>query len=170
MWPASWAFTSGPTRTTQPGQTARCEDSCGKLATINSRDLKGTAETITNLAAAVDPGGRARLIVGFDVQEFSELLGIKERATVLVALDPFFKIVSAIDLVTAFEAQVIMRHRRLANHLHLVTRKRSLRLAAATAVAMVNMTLANLTRSKTDSALADAGVASLLLELQRHPS
>jgi hypothetical protein len=140
------------------------------LAAINSKNLEDKTKIISNLAAAVDKGGRARLIVGFDAREFSELLGAKERAAVLVALDPFFRIVSATDLVTAFEAQVIMRHRYLAGQLHLVTRKRSLRLVAASAVAMVNMAFANLGRSRTDSALADAGVASLLLELQRHPS
>jgi hypothetical protein len=140
------------------------------LAAINSKDLGDPAPAIAKLAAAVDPGGRARLIMGFDVREFSDLIGIKERAATLVALDPFFRIVSAIDLLTAFEAEVVMRHRRLAGQFHLVTGKRKLRLMIASAVAMFKMTLANLRRSKTDSALADRGVASLLLELQKHPN
>jgi hypothetical protein len=139
------------------------------LTAIDSRDLAGKAKIISNLAAAVDPGGRARLIVGFDAHEFSELLGINERATLLVALDPFFRIVSAVDLITAFESQVVMRHRRLGDQFHLVTWSRRLRLVVSSAIAVIRMTLKNLTRFKADSALSDAGVASLLLELQRHP-
>jgi hypothetical protein len=139
------------------------------LAAIDSRNLESKAKIVSNLAAAVDPGGRARLIAGFDAHEFSELLGIKERATLLVALDPFFRIVSAVDLVSAFESQVVMRHRRLGDQFHLVTGNRRLRLVVSSAIAAIRMALKNLTRSKTDSALADAGVASLLLELQRHP-
>jgi hypothetical protein len=164
----------GPSRVVGPAQVpnqlnvAKSETGT-PLAAINSKDLKGTAQMIAKLAAAVDPGGRARLIVGFDAQDFSELLGIKERTAALVALDPFFRIVSAIDLVTAFEARAIMRHRRLAGQFHLVTTKPRLRLVAASAIAMLKITLTNLGHSKADSALADGGVASLLLELQRHP-
>jgi hypothetical protein len=139
------------------------------LAAIDSRNLEGKAKIISNLAAAVDSGDRARLIIGFDAHEFSELLGIKERATLLIALDPFFRIVSAVDLVSAFESQVVMRHRRLGDQFHLVTGNRRLRLVVSSAIAAIRMVLKNLTRSKIDSALADAGVASLLLELQRHP-
>ena len=155
----------GPTQVPNQLNVANSETGI-PLAAINSWDLEGTAEIIADLAAAVEPGGRARLIVGFGTHE---LLGIKERAAALVALDPFFRIVSTADLVTAFETQVVIRHWRLASQFHLVTTYRRLRLLAASAIGMAKMTLTNLKRFPTDSALTDRGVASLLLELQKHP-
>jgi hypothetical protein len=164
----------GPSRVVGPAQILNQlnvvkSETGTPLAAIDSRNLESKARIISNLAAAVDPGSRARLIIGFDAHEFSELIGIKERATLLIALDPFFRIASAVDLVSAFESQVVMRHRRLGDQFHLVTGHRRLRLVVSSAIAAIRMALKNLTRSKIDSALADAGVASLLLELQRHP-
>jgi hypothetical protein len=138
------------------------------LGAIDPRDSETLTDVIGKLAEAVAPGGQAHLILGFGTREFSDLLGVKERIAALTALDPFFRILSACQLVCAFEAGVVMRHRRLADQLHLVPMKRRLRLIAASTIALVKMTAANLRPSPKTSSIDDQGVNCLLLELRRH--
>jgi hypothetical protein len=139
------------------------------LAAVDSQNDESMGAAVESLAAAVKPGDRAYLVAGLGRNSLSSILDIKERTAVLLALDPYFRIATATDLVTSFEVGVAKRHRHLASQLHLVSNKVRLKLIIASALALIGMGLANLRKSKAYLPLMDRGVASMLLELQRRP-
>jgi hypothetical protein len=137
------------------------------MAAADCQNHESMTAAVKNLAAAVGPGDRAFLVAGLGRNSLASVLDIKERTAVLLALDPYFSIVTATDLVTSLESGVVKRHRHLASQMHLVSIKLRLKLIIASALALVAMGLANLRKSNAYLPMMDRGVAAMLLELQK---
>jgi len=138
------------------------------LGVLEISDGASASEVADQLAAAVGPGGRAYLVVGHSAWDAAHLVSVRERVSVLAAVEQGFVIHSCSTLVSSDEAVAASRHRRLAVEFHLVTPLRAFVFLAASAFSLFAVWGGNARRAS-DRARADADAATLLLTLERRP-